>query len=64
MMIKVNVLHPHTFRKSTQIWYLCEFHIEEFLKSKGKGWVRWYNNTNNEVIVIGFDLLKNGSLLI
>lgn len=55
--LKVRVVHPGTFRKTSQQWHFCQIHFNQFIKDDGKGWSRWYSGHKRaEAPVIGYSI--------
>jgi hypothetical protein len=42
-IVKVQIFHPESLRKSWQTWYLCKKHFFHFIEDKGEGWYCYYN---------------------
>ena len=46
IILKVQVFHPNSLRKSWQTWYICKEHYFKFKESEGKDWYCEYRNNS------------------
>lgn len=44
IILKVQVFHPDSLRRSWQTWYLCSKHYNRFKKTEGQEWGCKYRN--------------------
>ncbi len=49
--LELKMFHPLTERNSKQIWFLCDEHLDKFLKTDGKDWIKWKKEEKNKMSI-------------
>lgn len=56
IILRVQVFHPDSLRKSWQKWYMCKHHYQKFIETNGKDWFSRYKNGKSPSPLIQYNI--------